>query len=205
MLEGLTLLLAVIKANPVFEAGSAPVVLAKRAMSMENRYNNPFVNGVFKDNILLTMSYMSGSVESKEDIDWDKVNSPFNYKFSLNPGETFAFHDQIKPEYEKSIVKTTNAHFNYTDGFKSDGYLVGDGVCHLASIIYWTAKDAGLTAIAPVNHDFAVIPEIPREYGVSIYSTSTQQNLYITNSFDKPVDFVFNFDGTILTVEIASS
>jgi vancomycin resistance protein YoaR len=101
-----------------------------------------------------------------------------------------------------------NAHFNYDDGFKSDGYLTGDGVCHLASIIYWAAKDAGLAALAPTNHNFATIPEVPKEYGVAIYyipgshDTNAKQNLYITNTFDKPVQFAFAYDGTSLTVKV---
>ena len=104
---------------------------------------------------------------------------------------------------------TTNAHFNYQDGFKSDGYLTGDGVCHLASLMYWAAKDAGLTAYAPTSHDFAIINGVPREYGVSIYSvpddfdTSARQNLYIQNNLNFPVAFIFNYDGfDKLTVSI---
>lgn len=58
-----------------------------------------------------------------------------------------------------------------TEGLISDGYLTGDCVCHLASLIYWAARDAGLTALAPTNHDFTTIPEVPKEYGVSIYFT----------------------------------
>ena len=123
-------------------------------------------------------------------------------------GQEFVFHDQILPEYKGSVVRTTNAHFNYQDGFKSDGYLTGDGVCHLASLIYWTAKDAGLEAYAPTDHDFAEIPGVPKEYGVSIYDlpgafeTSARQNLYITNNLDKPVSFIFNYDGSNLTVDV---
>ena len=188
--------------------GRTGVVLASHSISLENRYGNSFVNGVFKDNILLTLAYTNETVKAKNDISWDKVTSPFNYEFELKSGEGFAFHDQILPEYKNGIVKTTNAHFNHQDGFKSDGYLMGDGVCHLASLIYWTAKDAGLNAVAPVDHDFAVIPEVPKQYGVSIYAlpgafeTSARQNLYITNNLDKPVKFVFEYDGKILSMDV---
>ncbi|MCX6704029.1 MAG: VanW family protein [Candidatus Woesebacteria bacterium] len=188
--------------------GNPNVVLASHSFSLENRYGNSFVNKVFKDNILLTLAYLNGTVQSKTDISWEKVTSPFNYKFSLEPGQEFAFHDQILPEYKENIVKTTNAHFNFQDGFKSDGYLTGDGVCHLASLVYWAAKDAGLTAVAPTNHNFATIPEVPRQYGVSIYAlpgafeTSARQNLYITNSLDEPVSFEFSYDGNSLTIDV---
>ena len=197
------------KLNARFQVLGIPnVVLASHSFSLENRYGDSFVNDVFKDNIVLTLAYLNGSVKDKTDISWDKVTSPFSYKFELEPGQEFAFHDQVLPEYKGNIVRTTNAHFNYQDGFKSDGYLTGDGVCHLASIIYWAAKDAGLTAAAPTSHNFAIIPEVPREFGVSIYAlpgafeTSARQNLYITNGFDVPVSFEFSFDGASLTVNI---
>lgn len=191
--------------------GTPNVVLASHSFSLEDRYDNSFVNAVFKDNILLTLAYLNGTVQNKNDISWDKVISSFSYELELKPGQEFAFHDQILPEYKGSVAKTTNAHFNYQDGFKSDGYLTGDGVCHLASLIYWTAKDAGLTAIAPTDHDFAKIPDVPKEYGVSIYAipgafeVSARQNLYITNSLNKTITLNFNYDGTNLTVSITSA
>jgi hypothetical protein len=43
---------------------------------------------------------------------------------------------------------------------------------------------------------------VPKEYGVSIFAYQPQQNLYITNSFDKPVQFAFTYDGTNLTVKV---
>ncbi len=185
-------------------------VLASRAISLEKRYNNEFINTVFKKNILLNIGYMKGSVEKNSLIDWDKIQKPFEYSFSLNPNETFAFHDDVLSKYENKVAKTTNAHFNSQEGFLSDGYLVGDGVCHLASIIYWAAKDAGLSTEAPTNHDFMEIPEVPKEYGVSIYNypgkedISSMQNLYITNNKEKSITFYFKFDGTNLAVFIFS-
>jgi hypothetical protein len=193
--------------KPQFEAVSS-VVLATRSFSMENRYNVESVNSVFKDNILLTLNYMEGTVKSKNEINWDNIEKPATYEFTLKPGEGFAFHDQILSTYKDSIVKTTNAHFNYSDGFKSDGYLTGDGVCHLASLIYWAAKDAGVTSVSLARHDFAKINEVPKEYGVSIkympgaYANSSRQNLYIVNNQDKPITFVFNYNGTDLEVKV---
>lgn len=183
-------------------------VLSEKSISLDARQPDPWVNSIFKDNILLNMAYLKGTVSSSNNLDWDEVRKPFKYEFRLEPGQTFAYHEDILDKYQGKVVKTTNAHFNSTDGFKSDGYLMGDGVCHLASLIYWAAKDAGLESYAPSNHDFASINEISREYGVAIFympgskSVGERQNLYITNNFDKPVIFEFEFDGSNLKTKI---
>lgn len=182
--------------------------LASEQISLEKRYSDSYVNDVFKDNILLSLAYLSGKVNKKEDIDWNEIEKPFEYKFTLMPNKTFAFHEDVLDEYKSSLTKTTNAHFNFADGFKTDGYLMGDGVCHLASLMYWTAKTAGLDAYAPVNHDFAVIPQVPKEFGVSIYkmpgdnSGNARQNLYITNNKTGPVIFNFVYRDRQLTLSI---
>lgn len=185
--------------------------IALRSFSLENRYPEKTINDVFKDNILLTLNYMNGRVKNRSEIEWSDIKKPRNYNFELNPGESFAFHDQILAEFYDNVVKTTNAHFNYQDGFKSSGYLFGDGVCHLASIINWVAKTAGLFAYSPTDHSFKNINEIPEEYGVSIYylpggfSKSSKENLYITNNLDAPVSFIFDYDGRTLNVKITKT
>ena len=167
-------------------------VRAERTFSLADRYPQPWVNDVFRYNILHTLDRMDAK----------------SYSFTLQPGQVFAFHEDVLPQFQGKVAATMRAHFNYDDGFKSDGYLTGDGVCHLASLIYWAAKDAGLEALAPTSHDFANIPEVPKEYGVSIYynpaspGESAQQNLYITNTFDKPVQFAFAVTGADLTVKV---
>lgn len=183
-------------------------ILAQREMSLENRYQDKFVNSVFKNNILLNLSYMDGRVNSSKDIRWDEIAKPFQYEFKLEPNKTFAFHADVKTKYKDSLVKTTNAHFNATEGFKTDGYLFGDGVCHLASLLNWVAKEAGLEVEAPTNHDFANIPDIPKKYGVSIYSnpfsqgSNTEQNLYITNNKNKPISFKFEYRDNKIKVSV---
>lgn len=183
-------------------------LLSEREMSLDNRYGNSFVNSVFKDNILLNLAYLEGKVTKASDIKWDEITKPFMYEFRLEPNQTFAFHDDVGDKYKQTLVKTTNAHFNAAEGFKTDGYLYGDGVCHLASLIYWAAKDAGLAAEAPTNHNFANIPDVPREYGVSIYSnpytkgTNTRQNLYITNNRKKPIAFKFEYKDNKVKVSL---
>ena len=185
--------------------------LALEQMSLEKRYEEKSVNDIFKDNILLNMAYLARKVTKKEEINWEDIEKPFNYKFTLFPKQTFAFHEDILEAYKHTVVKTTNARFNFDDGFKSDGYLTGDGVCHLASLIYWAAKNAKLTAYAPTNHNFAVIPEISREYGVAIYkmpgnpSANAMQNLYITNNKENPVIFEFDYNGAELKLSIFES
>lgn len=182
--------------------------LVAKEISLEKRYENKYVSDIFKNNILLSMAYMRGLVKNADDIEWELVEKPFNYKFTLSPTKSFAFHNDVLARYKDSVIVTTKAHFNFQEGFKSDGYLTGDGVCHLASLIYWAAKDAGLAAFAPTNHSFAEIPQIAREYGVSIYNRPGQtdlnatQNLYITNNKQNPIEFAFEYDGKDLKVSV---
>ena len=182
-----------------------PVVISQHEMSMTNRYAVESVNEVFKKNILLNIAYLNGSVTKKEDINWDQIEKPFNTGFTLNPGETFAYHANILKQFEGKVTMTTKAHFNASDGFVTDGYLYGDGVCHLASIMNWVAQDAGLTVLSLRNHDFAKIPEVPKEYGTAIYmdaGAGADSNLYITNNKSVPVQFHFDFKDNELKVYV---
>jgi len=185
-------------------------VIATREISLENRYPVASVSEVFKDNILLNIAYLDGRVNSASDINWSEIDKSFKSEFTLQPNETFAFHEDVLSQYEDSVVKTTEAHFNYSDGFKTDGYLYGDGVCHLASLINWAARDANLDVLAPTNHNFANIPEVPKEYGVAIYynptnkSVGARENLYITNNQSKPVTFVFEYKDGQLSVTVTT-
>jgi hypothetical protein len=185
-------------------------ILATREISLEYRYPSPRVSDVFKDNILLNIAYLDGRVSDAEDIDWTKIDQSFKSEFTLKPNETFAYHDAVLPQYEGKVAVTTKAHFNSQDGFKTDGYLYGDGVCHLASLINWAAREAKLEVVSPANHDFANIPEVPKEYGVAIYynpankAVGARENLYITNNKDKPVNFVFEYKDGKLTVSVTT-
>lgn len=183
-------------------------LLAQKEMSLDNRYQNKFVNDVFRNNIVLNLAYMAHKVSSTKDIRWEEVLKPFQYEFKLDPNKTFAYHEDVENKYQGKISKTTNAHFNFQEGFKTDGYLFGDGVCHLASLIHWVAKEAGLEVEAPTNHNFANIPDIPKEYGVSIYNnpgaknSNAKQNLYITNNKPKPIAFRFEYTNNKVKVSI---
>lgn len=200
-------------AGAVLNQNQPSSTLSTKEISLKERYSNSFVNDVFADNILLNLAYLRGIVKASNAVDWNEVKKPFSYSFNLQPGEVFAYHDSLLPEYEGKVKLTTNAHFSSNEGFKSDGYLIGDGVCHLASLINWVAKDSGLESVAPTNHDFANIPQVPAEYGVAIYShgpndkAGATQNLYIRNNKNKEVRFNFEYDGTNLklTIDEASS
>lgn len=181
--------------------------LGERGFSLESRYADEWVNDVYKDNILLNMAYLRG-LEKTASVDWEAVGKPFHYEMVLKSGEIFAYHEDVLAQFKGKIKQTTNAHFSSYEGFKSDGILTGMGVCHLASLINWAARDAGLDVVSPTNHDFAMIPEVPREYGVAIYYmpgtgyTSQVQNLYITNNRANDVVFVFDYNGKDLKLSV---
>lgn len=208
MLRNITLSIAIFVATVPVTVSDVPKerILANRSISLEKRYEDSYINEVFKDNILLTLAYLNNEVKQSGTIDWHNVKKPNYFEFVLPQGQTFAFHDETLSSYEGKVIKTTNAHFNSYEGFRSSGYLIGDGVCHLASLLYWAAKDAGLETSAPTNHDFAKIPEVPREYGVSIFVQKgvhgSTQNLYVTNNRNKPVKFIFDFDGHDLKITV---
>ena len=183
-------------------------IIGQRSFSLNDRYSNKFVSDVFKDNILLDLAYLQGKVKDPSHINWTDVTRPFEYNVTLQPNQVFAFHDGVLPEYKDKQVITTNAHFNSDEGFKSDGYLVADGVCHLASLINWAARDAQLKVKNPTNHDFAAIPDIPKQYGTAIYYMQDQadaselQNLYVTNNKGKPITLAFEYKDETLSVKV---
>lgn len=202
-------LLMATKAHQVAKLPPQERVLSEHVISMGNRYPDKYVNDIFKYNILLNLDYLGGRVRRGDQIQSVNIDKSLSFEINLKPGEVFTFHDDILDEYKKKTIITSNTHFNYQDGFKSDGYLTGDGVCHLASIIYWAASDAHLQVLAPTNHNFYPIPEVPKEYGVAIYYmpgdhfTNSKQNLYITNNLNKDISFKFDYDGSDLKVSVA--
>lgn len=181
-------------------------LLAEKQISLQNRHPNPYLNQVYSDNILLTLKYMQGSINKSSDIDWEQIRKPFKSEFILQPGQTFAFQEDGSDKY--TIVKNTNSHFGSEQGFRSSDRFPGDGVCHLASLIYLAALTANLEAEAPRNHDFAAIPEIEKQYGVAIYymsgakESNSQTNLYVKNNTDTAVKFEFDYNGENLTTSV---
>ncbi len=187
-------------------------VLAQREMSLDDRAQSPYINEVFRKNILLNLAYLDGSIHSKNEIDWEAIEQPKSTAVTLQPQQVFAYHDDLLAEYQSKEVVTTQAHFNAQEGFVSSGWLYGDGVCHLASLINWAAQDAGLEVEVTKPHNIASIPNIPKQYGVSIYIVAGQKgsgarnNLYITNNQNYPVTFQFAYDENHhLTVSVLSA
>ncbi|MBI2011189.1 VanW family protein [Candidatus Daviesbacteria bacterium] len=184
-------------------------VLASHEISLKERTpGGGSMSDVMADNILLTLAYLNNDELDPKNVNWSKVRENRTVEFSLMPNQAFAYHEGYLEEYKDKIVKTTNARFSGDQGFKHDGYLMGDGVCHLASLIYWVALDAKLDTKAPVNHDFMLIPGIDKKYGVSIYhmpgsdAVNAMQNLYIKNNLDSEVTFEFKKERDILRVNV---
>jgi len=183
--------------------------LATHDLNLNDRLTNPSGNKIFRDNILLYTSYL-------DTLDYPRYrvaksfteDETLSSEFVLNSSETFAFHSQLLPEYQNITVKYLNLKLKSDEGFEFFGGLMANGICHLASLMNWTAQDAGLTVVAPTNHSFYPIPDIPRQYGTSIYllpqsTLETQkQNLYITNSYPFAVKFIFNLKDNILNLKI---
>lgn len=185
------------------------VELASQEINLAERTpGGGYMSDIMADNILLNLAYLNDEVADPKNINWDEVRKSRIIEFKLEPGKVFTFHEDYFLKYDGLVTKTTNARFNFEQGFKHDGYLMGDGVCHLASLINWVAKDAGLKTEVPANHDFMPIPGIAREHGVAVYfmpgskDANARQNLYITNTKDSTVIFKFVIDGKNLTAKL---
>ncbi len=168
-------------------------LLASENLDLSQRSPVASINEGFKENILLAVDYLK------------KINGG---QLVLQPGEVFAFHKNILPRFEGEKIVTQESGFGVKDGYQVVAGLPGNGVCHLASLMNKTARQAGLEVVAEVNHNFAQIPGIEREYGTSIYfmpdggNSSASQNLYIKNNKDYPVKLEFSQDGNSLKFSI---
>jgi hypothetical protein len=179
--------------QPLFLTASPVVVkemVAKETLDLKTRSPFPSVNEGFADNILLSLHYLNGEKFSAGKVDWEKIRQPFSVSFVLRPGQVFAFHDQVLPEYQNPAI-TMNSNFSLSEGYKFVAGLPGSGVCHLATLMTWVSKEANLEVTALANHDFAPVFGVPKEYGTSIFSTSASQNLYIKNTLKIPLVFEF--------------
>ncbi len=171
-------------------------VLASESLDLSNRYPVLSVSEGFGENILLAVDFLR------------KANGGV---LVLQPGEVFAFHKNILPQFQAEKIITQESGFGVKDGYKVIAGLPGNGVCHLASLMNKTAQEAGLSVTAEVNHNFAAIPGIEREYGTSIYfmpgggNNSAAQNLYIKNNKDFPVEFRFSLEGNNLAFLISKA
>ncbi len=167
-------------------------VLSSEKLDLSKRYPVAIVSEGFKENILIALGYLAFQ---------DNV-------LELRPGEVFAFHKKgILAEFKESVIISQESDFTTNTGYKVVAGLGGNGVCHLASLVNKAASKAGLEVTAPVNHNFAVIEGIEREYGTSISTRNSpdRQNLYIKNNFDYPVRFKFVLNGDILVLSVIAS
>ena len=167
-------------------------VLSSEKLDLSKRYPVASVSEGFKENILIALGYLS----FQDDV------------LELKNGEVFAFHKKgILPEFDESKIVSQESDFTTNTGYKVVAGLGGNGVCHLASLINKAASKAGLEVTAPVNHNFAVIEGIEREYGTSISTRNSpeRQNLYVRNNFDYPVRFEFVLNDDILVLSIIAS
>lgn len=192
-------LLAPIPESLLFR-GEQEIVLAEKSLDLTIRSPEPQGNQGFADNILLALHYLKENVENPK-IDWDLVRKPFEVSFILQPGEVFAFHANVLPEF-KNPAYTMNSKFFTYEGYKAVYGLGGNGVCHLASLMNWAASEADLEIVAKANHNFAPVPGVPKEFGTSIRSQDKNQNLYIENSFDFPVTFEFKVNNKEVYLKI---
>jgi hypothetical protein len=178
-------------------------VLSNHDLDLTQREIDPTINKGFADNIELSLHYLKGDVGNLP-INWNNIRQPFTVEFILNPGETFAFHDNVLPEFTKPKI-TMNSKFITTEGYLYVAGLGGNGVCHLATLINWAAKEAGLETVAKTSHDFAAVVGVPKEFGVSIMSTSSDQNLYIKNNKPFPVKFIFTVTQNNINLTVSQS
>jgi hypothetical protein len=195
--------------------GQNQEVLSQVSFDLTKRWENESVSQGFSDNILLGLHYLgrvqnvfkNKEIHSYTDIDWDAVNQDFSVGFTLNPGETFAFHKNVLPAYKDEVSRTMGSEFVTNQGYKVVAGLGGNGICHLASLMTWAARGAGLEVEAKVDHSFAPIEGVPREHWTSVRylptgGNSQNQNLYITNTREEPVGFEFVKSGNELQLRV---
>lgn len=178
-----------------------PKIMARQKLDLTILGYGQAATDILADNIRLNLHYFKGDPRAVKNL-----REPFTFSFTLEPGEVFAYHDQVLAEFKNATIKTQPSHFSNAEGYKTLT-LPGSGVCYLASLINWAASDAGLKVIALVNHDFETIPGVPRKYGTAIYfdgatETSRRQNLYVVNNLDAPITFQFEVTPTEVILAI---
>ena len=209
---------ATASAQPIFLSPMAESefhqVISQTKFDLSRRWENEGVSQGFEDNIILALYYLKEPNQEpvkKTPLKHEEIEKlapdDFSVEFELKPGQAFAFHNNILPEYQNRVVKTMESQFMTYQGYRVVSGLGGNGVCHLASLINWAASEAGLAVEARADHSFARIEGVPREYWTSIrYSqsggNSQNQNLYIVNNQDFTVRFVFKRMGNELELRL---
>lgn len=184
------------------------IQLASEKMDLSYRYPVESVSDGFRENILINLYHFSrigadndyngvGDIKPQEKV-------PASFIIMLKPGEVFAFHDKINKEYEKDKVIAPKSGYGAKDGYLLISGLYGNGVCHLATLMYKTAEKANIEVNAPTRHDFASIPGFTREEGTAISygNCPERQNLYVKNNKPYPVELRFDLSGSDLIFTI---
>jgi len=193
-------------------------VISTKVLSLKVRHPDKTVNDIFSDNILLNLHYIKGDINDLKTgkanagenmINWEKIREPFDFSVTLKPDETFAFHDDVLPEFKDEKIISGWTEFSYNDGYKQVDGLYGNGVCHLASVLNWLGITSRLEVTAKVNHDFFPVKGVPQKYGTSIlymggYS-SQMQNLYIKNTYSHPITLVFNINPQRVVISVVKT
>lgn len=186
-------------------------VRAHETLDLKARHGNKNINAGYGDNIRLYLHYLKGDVANltlpgaltdagPTVIDWAKVREPLTLSFTLVPGEVFAFHPGLLPEFKDKRVYAVPTSLDQADGYRYIDGLWGNGVCHLASFFNWVGSEAGLKVTAKVNHNFAPIYGVPKIYGTAVYyatgqeTSNAKQNLYLENTKPNPVTITISID-----------
>lgn len=206
-----SLLLTPVGGSTTLTAGQAAclvdktkLVLSTGTMDLSYRYPIENTSRVFAENILVNLYHLSrlGKGESEQITEGFKPqeNVPASFSLTLQPGEVFAFHDQVLNQYKESKIVAPEGGYRPKDGYILLGGLYGNGVCHLATLMNYVARRSGVEVTALTRHDFAPVPGFDREYGTSISTGNSpeRQNLYIKNDKEMPLELKFDLQGNEL-------
>lgn len=193
--------LATTPALPAFSAAETILavqeVRAHETLDLTQRHGNKTINAGYTDNIRLYLHYLKGDGPQLEN-NWTKIREPFSFNITLAPGQLLAFHPALLPEFRNKAVFFADTNLSASDGYRFIDGLWGNGVCHIASFINMAASRAGLKVTAKVNHNFAPIYGVPKQFGTAIYFdseknlNSQKQNLYLENTQLNPVTIMFS-------------
>lgn len=189
-------------------------VLAQVGFDLSKRWPEENTSQGFADNILISLFYLKYSSAlpvkkiplTHEEVT-ELVPEKFEVELELEQDQAFAFHKNVLPQYQEKVAKTMGSEFLSHQGYRVISGLGGNGVCHLASLINWASSEAGLKVEDRVDHAFAEIEGVPREYWTSIRyqesgGNSQNQNLYILNNQNFPIRFVFKKEGENLELRV---
>lgn len=144
-------------------------------------------------NIKLALAYARGEAAkaygapNKATTNWNSLkDNQLVHQIILKAGQTFEFDKDLR------------CNFSDAQGFLSNG----DGLCHFASLMYWTCQEAGLDCRAPTSHEtVGWIPGVPQQYQIAIQTAYlATQNLWVTNNTGRTMVVQLVGDSETITV-----